>query len=200
MYTQSDIYDNQEVKLESKLYNAPLMQKPTCSHISPMGLLMQPLTIWAPLPTVTPRDVSSHTRPPIRSLASRTITWKRGKQLTQIFLLPIIKRHTFEKTPIQFLYFILTVPDLTPESNNYNHYLKEISNQQYKHSIYKVYIQVYFNPNKYFYTFREFQSPPQPKSESNWALILMLGFSLFYSVFHSMRQRQLLWTANKLHA
>lgn len=47
----------------------------TCSHISATGLLIQPLTIWGPLPTTTPlKDLSSHTRPPIRSLASRIVT------------------------------------------------------------------------------------------------------------------------------
>lgn len=49
----------------------------TCSHIKAMGLFTQPLTIWAPRPTVTPSEVSSQTRPPIRSLASSTTTWNR---------------------------------------------------------------------------------------------------------------------------
>lgn len=44
-----------------------------------MGLFTQPLTIWAPRPTVTPREVSSQTRPPIRSLASSTTTWNQSK-------------------------------------------------------------------------------------------------------------------------
>lgn len=51
----------------------------TCSHIRAMGLFMQPFTIWAPRPTVTPREVSSHTRPPILSLASSTTTCKPMK-------------------------------------------------------------------------------------------------------------------------
>lgn len=51
----------------------------TCSHMRAMGLFTQPLTIWAPRPTVTPREVSSHTRPPILSLASSTTTCKPMK-------------------------------------------------------------------------------------------------------------------------
>lgn len=51
-------------------------REPTCSHISAIGLLTHPLTICAPLPTVTPLNVlSSQTRPPILSLASKIMTY-----------------------------------------------------------------------------------------------------------------------------
>ena len=58
----------------------------TCTQSTDIGLFIQPLRIWAPLPTQQPKDLlSSQTRPPILSLLSTKVTFNKTEFLTSDF-------------------------------------------------------------------------------------------------------------------